>query len=58
MVFDIDMIKKYYEILPEKINATRALLNRPITLTEKILYSHLFNKIEQNFQTSFHLFLK
>ena len=45
MVFDLDMIKNYYEKLPEKINVTRALLNRPITLSEKILYSHLFYNI-------------
>jgi len=50
MVFDLDMIKNYYAKLPEKINATRALLNRPITLTEKILYSHLFDRLESEFE--------
>ena len=43
MVFDINMIQKFYKKLPEKINAIRTILNRPITLTEKILYSHLNN---------------
>ena len=37
------MIQKFYKNLPEKINAARDLLNKPLTLTEKILYSHLWN---------------
>lgn len=41
MAFDIEMIKKVYAELPSKISAARQLLNRPLTLTEKILYSHL-----------------
>ena len=41
MTFDINIIKKYYENLPNKIGELRNLLNRPLTLTEKILYSHL-----------------
>src|SRR5262245_27859134 len=45
MVFDLEMIRRVYETLPHKIEQTRKLLNRPLTLTEKILYSHLFDKI-------------
>lgn len=41
MAFDIDMIKAHYDALPAKLDAVRQLLNRPLTLTEKILYSHL-----------------
>ncbi len=41
MAFDIDMIRKHYETLPSKIEKIRAELNRPLTLSEKILYSHL-----------------
>lgn len=41
MVFDIDMIKAHYERLEGRINATRKVLNQPLTLSEKILYSHL-----------------
>lgn len=44
MAFDIEMIKKVYDGLPSKIAATRKLLNRPLTLTEKILYSHLHDE--------------
>ncbi len=41
MAFDIDMIKKVYSELPAKIAAVRKALQRPLTLTEKILYTHL-----------------
>ncbi len=41
MAFDIDMIKKVYDELPGKIAAIRKTLDRPLTLSEKILYSHL-----------------
>jgi aconitate hydratase len=41
MVFDLDMIKKVYQELPAKISEARKVLGRPLTLTEKILYTHL-----------------
>ncbi|HET9745004.1 MAG TPA: aconitase family protein, partial [Chitinophagaceae bacterium] len=41
MVFDLDLIKKIYSGLPAKIEAARKLVGRPLTLSEKILYSHL-----------------
>jgi aconitate hydratase len=41
MIFDVDMIRKVYSDLPAKIEAIRSVLNRPLTLTEKILYAHL-----------------
>ena len=41
MAFDIDMIKGFYESLPEKVAAARKTLGHPLTLAEKILYSHL-----------------
>lgn len=48
MAFDIDMIKKVYETIPSKLQKARAVVNRPLTLSEKILYSHLHDdqKIE------------
>src|SRR6195256_6198713 len=42
MLFDLDLIKKVYAALPGKIETARKLLNRPLTLAEKILYSHLY----------------
>ena len=51
MVFDIDMIKEVYSKLPEKIASARKTLSRPLTLTEKILFSHLSpNVILQNYK--------
>ncbi len=41
MIFDVEMIRKVYSDLPAKIEAIRSVLNRPLTLTEKILYAHL-----------------
>jgi aconitate hydratase len=41
MAFDIEIIKKVYAELPAKVEAARKALGRPLTLTEKILYSHL-----------------
>ena len=41
MAYDIDMIRKVYSQIPERVKKLRALLDRPVTLTEKILYSHL-----------------
>ncbi len=41
MAFDIEMIKKVYANMPSRIEAARKFLNRPLTLAEKILYSHL-----------------
>lgn len=41
MAFDIEMIKEVYARMPERVEAARKLLGKPLTLTEKILYSHL-----------------
>lgn len=43
MAFDIDMIKAVYAHMDERITAAKKVLNRPLTLTEKILYSHLYD---------------
>ena len=42
MAFDIDMIKAVYARMGDRINAARELTGKPLTLSEKILYSHLF----------------
>jgi aconitate hydratase len=44
MVFDLDLIKKLYGGMPSKVDAARTLVGKPLTLAEKILYSHLFEK--------------
>lgn len=41
MVFDKEMMVQLYEALPTKIEKIKNKLQRPLTLTEKILYAHL-----------------
>jgi len=43
MAFDIDMIKEVYARMPERVDKARELLGRPLTLSEKILYAHLWS---------------
>lgn len=47
-MFDLDLIKKNYQELGKKVENAKAFLNRPLSLTEKILYAHLFNSEEKN----------
>jgi aconitate hydratase len=42
MVFDLDLIRKLYAAMPAHIAEARKLVGKPLTLAEKILYSHLF----------------
>lgn len=41
-VFDLDMIKSVYARMPERVEAARNIVGRPLTLAEKILYTHLW----------------
>src|SRR6201986_3712172 len=43
MAFDLDLIKKTYAEMPGKIAAARKLVGGPLTLAEKILYSHTYD---------------
>ncbi|MGM0478073.1 MAG: aconitate hydratase [Bacteroidota bacterium] len=43
MAFDIDMIKAVYDRYPERISAVRKAVDKPLTLSEKILYTHLWD---------------
>ena len=44
MAFDIDMIKKVYANFGPRVEAARKLVGRPLTLSEKILYTHLWDE--------------
>lgn len=44
MVYDLTMLKAFYAVYAEKIERLRTVLQRPLTLAEKILYSHLYNE--------------
>ena len=41
MVFDEKMIEQVYKNLSSKLETVQQTLQRPLTLTEKILYTHL-----------------
>ncbi len=43
MAFDIEMIKKVYANFSSRIDAARQVVGRPLTLSEKILYTHLWD---------------
>lgn len=40
---NLDLVMSYYKTLPEKVGRARTILGRPLTLTEKILFAHLFD---------------
>ncbi len=40
-MFDLNIIKALYDRLPGRIAAARSIVGRPLTLAEKVLYSHL-----------------
>ena len=42
MAFDIEMIKKLYANFSSRVDAARKVTGKPLTLTEKILYAHLW----------------
>lgn len=46
MLFNLDMIRERYAKIPARVEAARKLLGRPMTLAEKILYSHLIDGAE------------
>ncbi|MFD1820693.1 aconitase [Pseudarcicella hirudinis] len=50
MAFDIEMIKAVYERMPARIEAARKVVGKPLTLTEKILYSHLWEPTSVAFE--------
>ena len=50
MVFDIEMIKKVYSSMKDKVDIAKKVCNHPLTLSEKILYSHLWNNLENSFE--------
>lgn len=47
MAFDIDMIKRVYSQIAERVDKAREIANKPLTLSEKILYAHLWDGTPQ-----------
>ena len=50
MVFDLELIKKVYAEMPGKIEAGRQLTGKALTLSEKILYAHLFSSSTRTYE--------
>jgi len=46
MIFDIEMLKKFYASFGSKVDRSKQRVGKPLTLAEKILYSHLYNQEE------------
>ena len=46
MILDFEMINAFYKGLSSRISKIRKTLGRPLTLSEKILYNHLFGKLQ------------
>ena len=45
MIFNIDIIKQYYHNISERMEQVRELIKRPLSFTEKVLFSHLSKNI-------------
>jgi len=45
MVFDLDMVTEFYSKYATKVGTAREFLGRPLTLSEKILYAHLWEEL-------------
>ena len=50
MAFDFDMIKKIYSDIVNNVDEAKKIIDKPFTLTEKILYSHLWANISKNYK--------
>ena len=52
MLVDMNLVRSVYKKMEENVDATRERLGHPMTLAEKILYSHLYNKENTVFKRS------
>lgn len=58
MVYDIDIIQRFYSLYPEKVAEVRRVLGRPLTLAEKVLFSHLYSGMEKPVQRGEYAFFR
>ncbi|MEO8168715.1 MAG: aconitase family protein, partial [bacterium] len=49
MIFDLELIQRAYKQIPGRVKAARKVVGKPLTLTEKILYAHLWNPAKEPF---------
>tara|TARA_A200000113_G_scaffold224380_1_gene242134 strand:+ start:1602 stop:3860 length:2259 start_codon:yes stop_codon:yes gene_type:complete len=52
MAFDFNVIKEVYSKIVKKVDEAKKLIEKPLTLSEKILYSHLWNNQIAEFKRS------
>ncbi len=50
MIFDLDLIERVYARTPGRVKAMRKVVGRPLTLTEKILYAHLWRPTKEAYR--------
>lgn len=50
MLFDLELIKSTYQMYDEKMRMVKEKLKRPLSLAEKILYTHLYSDNIENFK--------
>ena len=50
MIFDLNLIKTVYKNFKTKVDDAKKLLGRPMTYTEKVLYTHLWNKPDKPYE--------
>ena len=59
MTFNIDWIENHYHSLPDKMGKIKSLISKPLTYTEKVLYSHIADSLKEYDRgedyTNFHL---
>ena len=46
MIYDFEMIEKVYENIVKNVDNARKSIKSPLTLSEKILYSHLSDSLK------------
>lgn len=47
MLFDLKIIESFYKNYERKVSNARCMVNKPLTLSEKILYAHLSDEAEK-----------
>lgn len=51
MILDIDMLKAFYADYAQTVERAKEILGRPMTYAEKVLYAHIYNKVDvKNYQ--------
>ena len=50
MAFDIDIIKKVYQQMPDRVDQARKIVGRPLTLSENTIQPSLGSENKQSFR--------